>query len=253
MLVLLLLACRSAEPEPLPLGQWVWSEADAELFREARAAHPDAVAGVHVATVRWDSGFRNDLALAPTIVGDAPVAVVIRVDDSAHAAWDELTDEAFAEGLDAALARVVTLVRSRDVEVVEVQLDYDCPVRRLDRWARVLEHLRAGSLSGERVWVTSLVAHVRDPAYAGLRGVVDGHVLQVFDTGDDASTAAEVGDLAVAAGLPYRLGVGAFERDGTDHRAWFSRTPEACLAPLCEARWVFPAGRPYLDLLGDTP
>lgn len=249
----------------LPVGQWVWSQADAPLVSALRTTRPGAVAGVHVATVRWDPGagaLAVDLSLSPAVV-EGPVALVIRLDDSVHRAWD--ADPALGDDLDAAIGRVVSMARRAAPGWVEVQLDYDVPVRRLAEWARVLARLRRaelegagpGALAGERLWVTSLVAHVREPSYgATMRGVVDGHVLQVFDTGAGPADAAEVARLAALAGLPYRLGVGAFERTGvsgapaTSHRAWFDAADVACAAPLCEALWVFPAGRGYVEALG---
>lgn len=258
MLLAVLIACAPTPSSHAPdaLGQWVWTDDDVTRLAEVRVARPDVVAGVHVATVRYRSGsFTTELGLSPSVVG-RPVAVVIRLDDDVHAAWDELADEALASGLDGALGRVLALVRSRPLDVIEVQLDYDAPIRRLERWAGVLGRLREGALRGEKVWVTSLVAHLREPTYGPLFGdVIDGHVLQVFDTGDDVGDAASTGHLAADTALPYRLGVGAFERKGprpTAHRAWFTHLEEACPAPRCEAVWVFPAGRPYLDLLGDS-
>ncbi len=252
-----LVACAAPSAHaPEAVGQWVWTDDDVVRLEEVRAARPDVVAGVHVATVRYANGaFTNELGLSPTVV-EGPLAVVVRLDDDVNQSWDELSDDAIAAGLDGALGRVLTLIHTRPVSVVEVQLDYDAPVRRLARWAGVLAKLRTGSLANEHVWVTSLVAHVREPAYGSLfRDLIEGHVLQVFDTGDDVGDAASVGRLAEQAGLRYRLGVGAFERTGlhpTAHRAWFAHLDEACPAPRCESVWVFPAGRPYLDLLGDS-
>lgn len=259
------LACASPPTDrALSVGQWVWTQADVPHVTELRATRPGAVAGVHVATVQFDPGkgaLTVDLSLSPAVV-PGPVALVIRLDDSVNAAWE--ASPALGDELDAAIGRVVSMARGAVPSFVEVQLDYDVPVRRLAEWARVLGRLRRpgregaapGALAGERLWVTSLVAHLRDPAYGATMGsVVDGHVVQVFDTGDGATDAAEVGRLAARAGLPYRLGVGAFERAGsggapvTAHRAWFDAVEVACPAPLCEALWVFPAGRSYVALV----
>lgn len=254
----------------LPVGQWVWSQADAPLVAELRGRRPDAVAGVHVATVRFDAErgtLAVDLSLSPAVV-PGPVALVIRLDDSVNSAWD--ADPTLGDDLDAAIGRVVAMARGAVPSWVEVQLDYDVPVRRIGAWAAVLGRLRrpaadgaggaggagAGALVGQHVWVTSLVAHLRDPAYGDvMRGVVDGHVLQVFDTGDGSADAVEIARLAARAAMPYRLGVGAFERAGADgaartsHRAWFDAAEVACPAPACEALWVFPAGRSYVALV----
>lgn len=245
-MLLLLAAC--ARPTPPALGQWVWTMDDLAPLSSARASRT-VTAGVHVATVRFQNGvFENTLALAPTVAGPGP-AVVIRLDDDVHAAWATLDDAAMAEGLGGALGRVLALVHTRVVPA-EVQLDYDVPVRLLPRWAAVLGRLRAGPLQGETLWITSLVSHLEQSAYGGLfRGVVAGHLLQVFDTGDGVGSAASVAALADRADLPYRLGLGAFERANTNHRAWFAEIGVGCVAPRCEGVWVFPAGQAWSALI----
>lgn len=232
---------------PAPFAQWVWTEGDLAPLADLRAAQPDAVAGVHIATLHHHDGVvRAELSLAPSLV-DPPRALVIRLDDDLHPAFDALSTEALAAALCAPLSRLLTMADQRGASV-EVQLDYDAPVRLLPRWATTLRALRGGCLTSRPVWITSLVAHVQHPDYGALfAGAVDGHILQVFDTGDRAPAAAEVGRLAEAAGLPYRWGLGAFERgDTTAHRAWFPAT-SAC-SGRCVARWVFPAGQPWRDL-----
>lgn len=244
MILPLLLACHA--PAPHTYAQWVWTADDATVLAEARQSRP-VVAGVHVATTHFAAGaFTNTLALPPT-----DGVIVIRLDDDVHAAWATLDDGAVATGLGEALGRVLAMAKARG-PVTEVQLDYDAPVRLLPRYGAVLHRLREGPLAGQALWVTSLVAHARDPAYVpALRGAVDGHILQVFDTGDDPGSASQIAGYAASAGLPYRLGVGAFERETTpptQHRAWFDRLDVACPAPLCEAVWVFPAGRSWVSL-----
>ncbi len=257
-----LLACApvpgptAPQSDALATGQWVWSAKDLPLLAAGRASGRDFAAGVHIATVHYtDGAFVNELALSPGVVEPGvPLALVVRLDDSVNESWSRRSVAEIESGLDAALGRTLGLVHDADVDYTEVQIDYDVPVAHLAGWATVVEGLRASSLRGETVWVTSLVSHLRDPTYGTLfRHVVAGHILQVFDTGDDPVDAGAVGALAEAAGLPYRLGVGAFERAGTDHRGWFAKTAEACLRPLCGGVWVFPAGRPYLDLLGAAP
>jgi hypothetical protein len=176
--------------------------------------------------------------------------VVIRVEDDLHAAWDEASDAEIAEGVGDALVRVVLLARKRG-PVDEVQIDHDVPERRLNRWGNVLRGVRP-RLEVRSLWVTSLVAHTRNPDFGpALRGVVDGHIVQVFDTGDDPKSASEVAEQATEVGLPWRLGLGAFERDVQRplHRAWFARAGETCRPPLCDGVWVFPAGSSWVTLL----
>ena len=250
LLFALWLAC--ASPPPPAYGQWIWTDADARVFEASRAAIPGLVPGVLVAEILVvDGAPKLTLRQRPSIV-DGPRAVVVRIDDGLHALWDRDDDDALAAALDAELARLMALLRDTGVSPIEVQLDYDVPVRRLERWAGVLGHLPA---LRDRPWVTSLVAHLRDPRYGPLlRDRVRGHLLQVFDTGETPEAADEVARLAAEAGLPWRLGIGAFERghDGeasTHHRGWFAKIGAACRPPGCEGVWVFPAGRPWVQEL----
>lgn len=242
--MILLLAC-AEPPRDLRHGQWVWTERDVAVLR------PGVIPAILVAELAWDGDeVTTALRSSPRIV-EGERGVVIRLDDTIAGAWEGRSDEEVAALLDPPLARILAQVHAAGVDPVEVQLDHDCPVRLLGRWAAVVDRLGDGALRGEEPWVTSLAAHVREPAYGALfRGAIRGHVLQVFDTGDDPLSAAEVGRLGDAAALPYRLGVGAFERerDGrptTDHRAWLAHLGEACPPPWCIGVDVFPAGRAY--------
>lgn len=273
-------ACRR-EPPLLPAtradGQWIWSATDLARWRQARATRPALRPGVWTSTVWWQGNatggaVRQRLALSPAMVAGAPMAVLVRFDDRLHAAWlaagdGAAGDSAIAAGLDARLAELLRVVGATGADVREVQLDYDCPVRRLARWAAVVARLRRGALAGREVWITSLPSHVAQRDYgAHFRGVVSGHILQVFDTGVEPSPAAA--DRLVAAldraGLPYRLGVGAFERvvpaGGTPaanpggaphltrHRAWFALAPHFARSPAYRGLWVFPGEQPWEPL-----
>jgi hypothetical protein len=248
MWLVLAWACQGPQP-PLAWGQWIWTAQDVAVFEQSRAVLPDLRPAVWIGTVHFEQGqLQTRLGQDPLSV-QGERAVLIRLDDDLHAAWDALPEAELARQLDERLGRLMALLRARGVEPVEVQLDYDCPVRRLSAWASVLRVLTSGSLAGERVWITSLVAHLREPRYgAWLRGVVHGHVLQVFDTGDDALASREVGALASRAGLPYRMGLGAFERPGTAHALWFETLEQTCMRPTCDGAWVFPAGRVWSPL-----
>jgi hypothetical protein len=107
------------------------------------------------------------------------------------------------------------------------------------------------------VWITSLVSHVRSPEYgSNFRGVVDGHVVQLFDTGDTFSPAS-VERLARSlqrADIPFMVGVGTYERmlaggRRTNHRAWFEHVSDLSTVRGYRGVWIFPAGQPYLSLL----
>ena len=246
-------------------GQWVWSTADLALWRRALATRPTVRPGVWVSTVWWEGGatggVQQRLALSPRPLAPAPIAVVVRFDDRMHAAWLAAPDSVIAAQLDARVAQLLRLVAATGADVREVQLDYDCPVRRLARWAAVVRRLHAGALAGREVWVTSLVAHVAQPEYGThFRGVVSGHIVQLFDTGDEPSPAAAARLAAQLdrAALPYRVGLGAFERvlrsgDGstrlTHHRAWFALVPALARSRSYRGLWVFPGGQPWTPLV----
>ena len=145
------------------------------------------------------------------------------------------------------------------VAVRAVQLDYDAPQRRIAQWAGSVRYLRAHALATDAVWVTSLIAQLREPEYGDLfRDVVSGHVLQVFDTGEPA-TVVQVDEalrLARRARMPFRLGLGAFERQTrrgpTDHRAWFATVPRFAAVRGYAGVWIFPAGQRWVTLFRET-
>ncbi len=243
---------------PVP-GQWIWSDADLARWREARAAGPAVRPGLWVSTVRWDGGaFRQQLARNPRELAGAPAAAVVRFDESVHGAWAALPDSAVARALDERLRRLLPLVERAGGRAAEVQLDYDCPVRRLPRWAAVVGALTApgGALAGREVWVTSLVAHVARPEYGPLfRPAARGHIVQLFDTGDvpSAGAADRLAAALARARMPFRVGLGAFERRGraagaravTDHRGWFAALPALARVPGYEGVWIFPGGQAW--------
>ncbi len=162
------------------------------------------------------------------------------------------------QAFDRALDSAINVLRSRggSAAVHTVQLDYDAPQRALPAWAGSVRFLTSHALSRDSVWVTSIIAHLREPAYGDLfRDVVCGHVLQVFDTGEEA-TAAKVSEavrLAGRAGIPFRLGLGAFERQTrgglTEHRAWFATVPHFAAIEGYRGLWIFPAGHRWTSFL----
>ena len=251
-------------------GQWIWSPADLARWRDAHATRPALRPGVWTSTVWWEGGagggVRQRLALSPRPLAGIPIAVVVRFDDRMHAAWLAASDSVIATQLDARLAELLRLVAAAGAKVGEVQLDYDCPVRRLPRWAIVLRRVHAGALASRELWVTSLITHVAQRDYgAHLRGVVSGHIVQLFDVNvgrdDDAPSAATIARLTAnleRAALPFRLGLGAFERviptatGGTrltHHRAWFAVAPALARSPWYRGLWVFPGEQSWTSLV----
>ncbi len=234
-------------------GQWIWTVRDRELFERARAAHPALSAAVFVGTIECESGvLRTKRGLSPVSVGNAPRALVVRLSDSVHACVEKQSDGDFARGLDAQLAELLSEVKASGARFSELQLDYDAPVSKLPRWASALGYLEAHALSGVELWVTSLPVHVEQPNYGALmRGVVTGHILQVFDTGlsCDAQNAEHLRAALQSQGMPYRIGYGTFERKGVPadhaHLCWLGLTQRWRADPGASGWWLFPAGLSY--------
>jgi hypothetical protein len=231
------------------------------VLQRARAVRSDVAAAVHIAELRYEAGqVRAQLRLAPTTSG-TPSAFVIRFHDSFHAAMDD-DAASLAEAAGSALERVLTAARQAANGVGVLQLDYDCPVRALSAWAALVTALHArGTLQGYAVWLTSLVAHLHEPTYGALfRGLVAGHIVQVFDTGERWSVGAEASLLRALerAGLPFCMGVGGFERGRQQrvysaHGAWWESLHRLSASALNRGAWVFPAGFDWRDRLGLVP
>jgi hypothetical protein len=239
-------------------GQWVWSTADLRPLDVSRRALPGLLPGVWVATVAVaHDTVTQRLALRPSVAGGVPIAAVVRFDDAFHSVWEAQDDAALARTVAARIGTLLARLDAAGTRVIEVQLDYDCPERRLARWAALVHTLARGPLAGRALWVTSLPVHVRHAEYGTLfRGAVAGHIVQLFDTGLEPtpSAIAALGTALDAQRLPYRVGLGAFERalpDGrrTEHRAWFAAGPRLAASRWYRGTWVFPAGERWIDHL----
>ena len=243
------------------LGQWIWTRADVARYTEGIAAHPGLEAGVFIGAIHCDTVAHRLVAqagLSAAVVPDEHPTAVIRLEDGLDRCRDGADRSArFDRMLDSAVR--VLRVRGGTVAYAAVQLDYDAPQRALAAWAASVRRLRAQALSGDSVWVTSIIAQLREPAYGSLfGGVVSGHVLQVFDTGEPATPErmAEAVRLVRRAGVPFRLGLGAFERETargrTEHRAWFAALPRFAAVHGYLGVWIFPAGQRWATLYRET-
>ncbi len=245
-------------------GQWLWTARDREIFERARSAHPALQAAVFIGTIECESGaLRTKRGLSPESAGNQPRALVVRLSDSVHTCVEQQAQGDFARGLDARLAELLSEVHATGIHFGELQLDYDAPVSKLSRWANALGYLKEHSLRGTELWITSLPAHVEQPNYGSLmRGVVTGHIIQVFDTGlsCDAESGQHLRAALQAQGMPYRVGYGTFERKGVSaqhaHACWLGLTQSWRGDPGASGWWVFPAGMSYSDSLaqlGEAP
>ena len=239
-------------------GLWVWTRADAALLAQSHVMRPGLVPGVLVASVvaRPDGTLALRRGLSPAAV-TGELALVVRLEDSLHARMG--APDAVARDLEPRLGELMAEVRATGARVQEVQLDYDAPVRRLGEWAAVVRKLRRGVLSGVPLWVTSIPAHVADREYGNLfRGLVDGHILQLFDTGllCSPAQASRIESELERARMPFRLGVATYERMRrgrvtTAHACWRRATAELARTPGFAGTWLFPAGRDPRAALAD--
>ena len=245
------------------VGQWIWSARDSATFLDASKTIDSIVPTVWIGSVgaARNGSSRVRLALSPRIAGTARVAAVIRFDDDFTGLWQNQSDSEVAASVGSAVKAILSVATGAGVTITEVQLDYDCPERLLPRWAAVVQGLSRGALAGQTVWLTSLVAHVKQSEYGDLfRGSVAGHLVQVVDTGDRMSVpyARQLERMVTRHRMPFRLGVGAFERQlqngtTTNHREWFGAARLMAGSEWFRGVWVFPGGSPWAALLERAP
>jgi len=231
------------------VGQWVWSRRDIPILARVRQTRPETAAAVSIAELEWDGEVRVKLRLSPRAV-PTPDQLVVRLDESFHRAPADV-----AAALDQAFARLMSATGSALIHT-PVEIDYDAPASHLALYADLLRELRAGSLRGRSLWITTLIAHLQDPDFAALfAGVIDGHVAQVFDTQEPWTPErgkALVGRLARIP-IPFAAGLGAFDREGTDHAAWLRVLPDLRALPTYRGAWVFPAGFDWTPMSRSLP
>src|SRR5450432_497937 len=231
-------------------GQWLWTRRDLAIFERSRRRLPELSAGVFIGELECAQG-RVALrrGLSPLIAGAAARALVVRLGDSMQACFAELDADDLAKDLDDRFSKLLREANETGVHFRELQLDYDAPVSKLEGYARLLRYLRAHSLNGVELWITSIPSHLERPGYGlALRGVVTGHIIQVFDTGlrCNDQEASRLHAALEAEGLPYRVGYGTFERAGAapdrSHRCWLSVTRSWHADANFFGFWLFPAG-----------
>ncbi|MEZ4374369.1 MAG: hypothetical protein R3B07_26345 [Polyangiaceae bacterium] len=252
----------ASAPPAKQLGQWVWTTRDAERFAAARAQDHGLMPALLVGSVRRESGqLRMRRGIDPATTGARRVAAVVRLEDSVHPALTKDSTRQFAEQVENLLNPLLLEVSKSGVELAELQLDYDVPVSKLGLWAEALRELRKGPLGLVSLWITSVPSHIADAHYGEhLRGVVDGTILQLFDTGLPCTglNQRKLGHQLSSHGLAFRIGVGAFERARTasgsgepkavsDHGCWLQRSVSFREDPLYRGTWVFAANQ---DTLG---
>lgn len=229
-------------------GMWVWTRSDIPVLEREKSRRPGIVPGVLVATlVRDGDRLVRNRGLSPARVEAERVAMVVRLDDSVHRAWD--SGDPFPE-IDRELADALREAHATGANIAEIQLDYDAPTRRIRDWASVVQRLARSSLQGLPVWITSIPTHLEDPDYGrAFAGAVVGHELQLFDTRltCNASELSRIEARLQKHALAFRLGIARFERahDGrttTAHGCWSQLSERLERLPGYAGTWEFPAG-----------
>lgn len=240
------------------VGQWIWCQRDKMLYQESITRLPALLPGIWVSTIGFSKGqVTQQVALPPNYVEKVKrVALVVRFDDQFSGIWQVSDLNIATKQLNEKLGWLIFETKQMGIEIAEIQLDYDCPVRKLELWSKIVSQLTiTGALQNQDVWLTSLPAHVQEKYYGDwFRNIVRGHILQVFDTGFPITKAPILAEYAKKQRMNFRLGIGAFERklrarkgsnQQTEHRAWFNRIELFSADPHFKGIWIFPGGMTY--------
>ncbi len=243
------------------VGQWIWCQRDKTLYQESITQLPALLPGIWVSTIGFSKGqVIQQVAFPPNYVEKVKrVALVVRFDDQFGSIWQVDDIDTIVKQLNEKLGWLIIETEQMGVEIAEIHLDYDCPVRKLERWSKILSQVTNSALTKQDVWITSLPVHIQNKRYSKwFSGIVKGHILQVFDTGYPVAKAAQLAEYAKKQKMDFRLGIGAFERKArsakkgnvlTEHRAWFDSLELFSTDPHFQGIWIFPGGKTYLNLL----
>jgi hypothetical protein len=215
-------ACRRTGPRPAAgamdetPGFWVWHRSSALSPREHSALPKGARLYRQVAEFGWRGGKWSPREVAKAAVIPAEVIPVVRIDPG----------PAFLERADAA-EMLTRWLRHHFAPGVpsRLQLDHDCPVRLLPRYAGFLRELR-GSLALRELSITALAGWVGSPRFDELGRAVDEMVPMFYDLTADAPADIAAGKALPMAGAeaagwierwkscrtPWRAGLANFER-----------------------------------------
>lgn len=199
---------------PLPSEVYVWQRIWTAELAESVEQSKTWVQTYHLlaAEVRFEKGKGKITRIQtnPTFMKAQKVGLVIRIFPSAaKTGWDA-----------GAIEFVVDLIHELvstwpDGNVVELQLDYDCPESKLADYARLLTAVKA-ILSPLKVSCTALPSWLWQKEFPGLAALVSGYVLQVHSLhlpdpkGQqvalvDLAETEEAMRRAVEIGVPFRV------------------------------------------------
>ena len=220
LVVCLLAACDrnptpTAAPDKTP-GFWVWHRSSALTRQEKESLPTGGRLYRQIAEFGWRDG-----AWAPRPVAGAKVLLdneipVVRIDPG----------PAFLDRPDAAAMLAKWLRHHFNGNVPpSLQLDHDCPVRLLPRYATFLRELR-GELGLKEISITALAGWVESPAFKQLAEATDELVPMFYDLTADPPQDIVAGKAKPMAGpeaaswiarwkscrIPWRAGLANFER-----------------------------------------
>ncbi|HRF59252.1 MAG TPA: DUF3142 domain-containing protein [Fimbriimonadaceae bacterium] len=153
--------------------------------------------------------------------GAQDVHLVFRLDGTIGAEFERLDLDALAEKIVNAHARVGAQARAQGWSVTGLQLDFDCPVRLLRRYADLVSRVRDGLPSGTALSVTGLSSWYASSNIEDLAKVCDEIVPQCYEAslGTSLDRLQPVSHLALLErtieraerlGKPYRIGIPAY-------------------------------------------
>jgi hypothetical protein len=208
-------ATSTGTPDPAP-ALWVWHRSSPLTTRERDSLPPGGRIYRQIAEFGW----RED-AWSPRPVAEAKVLLedeipVVRIDPG----------PAFLERADAAVMLSRWLRHHFQNKVpASLQIDHDCPVRLLPRYAAFLRELR-GELGLKEISITALAGWIDSPAFKQLGEATDELVPMFYDLTADPAQDIVAGKAKPMAGpeaatwiarwkscrTPWRAGLANFER-----------------------------------------
>ena len=166
--------------KPLRQHAYVWQRDWNEAVRAAVMEHSRDFAGVGVlgAQLSWESGsvkfVRPPVDWTVLARTGRPVGAVVRVERPVPAeAVPELAALVIAEG-----KRLEDSAKAAGLTLVEVQVDYDAPQRKLADYTPWLHTVERG-LEPLPVRITTLASWLAEPEFRTLIAAADGYILQV--------------------------------------------------------------------------
>lgn len=238
------------------VGQWIWCEKDKMIYEEVISDMPSLLPGIWVSTMGFSNGqVTQQVALPPYYLGEnRRIALVVRFDDQFNKIWAGYDLEIVIKQLNKKLDWLINNTGLEQGKIAEIQLDYDCPVRKLYQWSKIVKGLTiSGALKNQNVWLTSLPSHMKEKNYGDwFRDIVKGHILQVFDTGFPVAKASILSEYTKKQEMNFRIGIGVFERKlksgQTEHHVWFNHIGLFSADPHFKGVWIFPGGIPYRNI-----